>query len=66
MVTSVKTPVKIKVDLSTREALKALGRKGESYDDVVRALIDSSESLIVAQEEITKLAVRIQDLEEEG
>ena len=34
-----KTPVKIRVDLSTREALKASGRKGESYDVVIRRLV---------------------------
>ena len=33
-----KTPVKIRVDLSTREALKDIGRKGESYDVVIRRL----------------------------
>jgi len=39
-VTYVKTPVKIRVDLSTRKALKDIGRKGESYDAVIRRLID--------------------------
>jgi len=34
-----KTPVKIRVDLSTRQALKDIGRKGESYDVVIRRLI---------------------------
>lgn len=37
-----KTPVKIRVDLSTRHALKALGRKGESYDAVIRRQIRES------------------------
>ncbi len=32
-------PVKIRVDLATREALKASGRKGESYDVVIRRLV---------------------------
>lgn len=39
MVIPVKTPVKIRVDISTRRALLALGRKGESYDAVIRRLI---------------------------
>jgi len=38
----VKKPVKIRVDSSTRGALKALGRKGESYDAVIRRLIRES------------------------
>ena len=40
MVTSVKTPVKIRIDSKTREAVKLLGRKGDSYDDVVRRLLN--------------------------
>ena len=32
-------PVKIRVDSSTRGALKALGRKGESSDRIVTRLI---------------------------
>jgi len=36
---SMKTPVKIRVDLSTREALNALKRGGESQDAVIRRLI---------------------------
>lgn len=38
-VKSVDKPVKIQVYLSTRKTLKALGRKGESYDVVIRRLI---------------------------
>lgn len=37
---SVKTPVKIRVDSATRQALRDIGWKGESYDDVIRRLID--------------------------
>ena len=32
--------VKIRVEFQTREALKAMGRKGETYDAVIRRLIE--------------------------
>ena len=35
--------VTIKVRQETRERLKALGRKGETYDDVIRRLIEMAE-----------------------
>jgi predicted CopG family antitoxin len=31
----------IKVKKETREMLKSLGRKGESYDDIIRRLIEA-------------------------
>lgn len=34
-----KTPVKIRLDSTTRAALRKLGRKGDSYDDVLRRLL---------------------------
>jgi len=40
-----KTPVKIRIDLSTREALKALGRKGESYDAVIQRIMKDHKKL---------------------
>jgi len=34
--------VTIKIMKETRERLKALGRKGETYDDIINHLIDKS------------------------
>jgi hypothetical protein len=31
----------IKVKRETRDALKSLGKKGETYDDIIRRLIDA-------------------------
>ncbi len=53
-----KTPVKIRLDSTTREALKALGRKGETYDDVLRRLI----KYWVLEEEQYEGAARILEL----
>ncbi len=39
VVKSMKTPVQIRIDYTTREALRLLGRKGQSYDDVLRRVI---------------------------
>jgi len=39
LVKSVTTSVKIRVSIDTRASLKALGRKGESYDAVIRRLM---------------------------
>jgi len=39
-VKSVKTPTKIRVDITTRAALLELGKKGESYDVVIRRLVE--------------------------
>ena len=39
-----KTLVKIRLQLSTREALKDHGRKGESYDAVILRLLEEAES----------------------
>lgn len=60
---SVTTSKKIRVSIETREALKELGRKGESYDSVIRGLIENIPSLISAQKEIAELAERIHALE---
>lgn len=54
---------KIRVSEETREDLKELGRKGESYDSVIRGLLDNVMSLIDAQKEIAELAERIHALE---
>ena len=35
--------VVIKVSRETRERLKALGRKGETYDDIIRRLLQLAE-----------------------
>ncbi|MHC1590423.1 MAG: DUF7557 family protein [Candidatus Hecatellaceae archaeon] len=35
--------VVIKVSRETREKLKALGRKGETYDDIIRKLLKLTE-----------------------
>ncbi len=35
-----KEAVVIKVDRETRERLKSLGAKGDSYDDVIRNLLE--------------------------
>ena len=35
--------VKIKLTRETREALKAMGRKGETYDAVIRRLMEREE-----------------------
>ncbi|GAJ07828.1 unnamed protein product, partial [marine sediment metagenome] len=37
--TFVKTPVKIRIDASTRDDLRALKKGGDTFDDVVRRLI---------------------------
>ena len=55
--------VKIWLMSDTREELKELGRKGESYDSVIRGLIQNIPSLIDAQKEIAELAERIHALE---
>ena len=39
MVMSMKTPVKIRIDSKTRDAVNDLKRGGESQDDVIRRLI---------------------------
>jgi hypothetical protein len=33
----------IQVEISTRDALKSIGRKGETYDSVIKRLLRSSE-----------------------
>ncbi len=40
MVMSVKTPVKIRVDASTRDDLRSLKKGGDTFDDVVRRLLE--------------------------
>ncbi|MGA7923437.1 MAG: hypothetical protein WCA77_05620 [Thermoplasmata archaeon] len=35
----------IRIDTDTRDRLRALGRMGEAYDDVIRRLLDSNRSL---------------------
>lgn len=40
VVMSIKTPVKIRVDASTRDDLRSLKKGGDTFDDVVRRLID--------------------------
>ena len=40
MVMSLDKTVKIRVYPETRAALKAIGRKGESYDAVIRRLLE--------------------------
>ncbi len=61
---SMKTPVKIRLDSRTREALRGIGRKGETYDDVLRRII----KYWVLEEELHEGADRILELlgEEEG
>lgn len=63
MVKSVTKTKRIRVSIETHEALAALGRKGESFDSVIRGLIDNIGSLISAQESIAELAERIHALE---
>jgi hypothetical protein len=36
--------VRIKVKLKTREKLKAIGKKGDSYDDVISLLFGDTEA----------------------
>ena len=54
------------VSKETREVLKALGRKGESYDAIIRRLLDDEEKLDKAYEEIGFLEARLHDVEAEG
>lgn len=35
--------VKMRVERSTREALKAIGSKGETYDAIIRRLLEEAE-----------------------
>ena len=34
----------LKINIETREALKAIGRKGETYDAIIRRLLKQNES----------------------
>lgn len=46
----------IQLDTSTREQLKAVGRKGETYDHIVRRLLASSEYSEFMEEQYRILA----------
>lgn len=59
-----KNPVKIRVDSTTRDDLRALKKGGDTFDDVVRRLIKTE---IVAKLEIgVPLLQELIDIEEEG
>ena len=60
--TSVKKPVKIGVDASTRDVLRGLKKGGDTFDDVVRRLIKTE---VVAKLEIgVPLLQELLDIEE--
>ena len=54
------------VSKETRDTLKTLGRKSESYDAILVRLIDDQEKLDKAYEEIGFLEARLRDTEAEG
>jgi len=54
--------VKMRIKRSTREAVKALGRKGETYDIIVRRLIHIDRVLVIAQTETPEAASIIHEL----
>lgn len=63
MVKSVTTSKRIRVSIDTHKSLKALGRKGESFDAVIRRLIKIGK---VAELEIgAPLLQDLLDIEEE-
>jgi len=55
----------IKISPEARDALKALGRKGESYDAIIRRLLADYKKLDEAYEEIGFLEALLHDTEAE-
>ena len=51
----------VKVSEETHEALKALGRKGESYDTIIRCLIEKWEATELTDEQIDA-TIRLRDV----
>lgn len=56
----------MKVSKETHEALTALGRKGESYDAIIRRLLQAEQDLKDARIRLAYIETRLEEKEDSG